>query len=263
MPIEQVETIMRAPAATLDVLARAIWTDHAAGRLSDTEAQQLAEAVEARRRAFRKPVQGQTPLKVVVMREDAERPPASNVAAHRPGPRQLVLRIPRPATYDRARSRERRRRLAYSGPLPAQLAAAFTPAENAVLRIIADEHRDRGGCALCIDAIAAKAGVCRRTVQTALRHAERLGLVSITERRRTGARSLPNIVRVVNREWLAWIERGGKTRERSAIGCKIVHTTHTLGFSRGLKDDTERATNGAARRCHDRGPDRAHRHSAL
>src|SRR5919202_823260 len=152
-----------------------------------------------------------------VVREGERQAPAGNVAGPRAparaparGPRQLVLRIPRPARYDRARSRERRRRLAYSGPIPAHLAQSFTPAEVAVLRIIADEHRDRGGCALCVDEIAARSGVCRRTVQNALRHAERLGLVSITERRREGARNLPNVVRVVSREWLAWIEHRAK-----------------------------------------------------
>ena len=143
------------------------------------------------------------------------------------GPRQLALRIPRSVTYDRARSRERRRRLAYSGPMPAHLVQSFAPAEVAVLRIVADEHRDRGGCDRSINEIAARAGVCRRTVQNALCHAERLGLVSITERRRPGARNMTNIIRVVSREWLAWIEHH-KAHQR--IGCKTVHATDKLGF---------------------------------
>jgi hypothetical protein len=42
-------------------------------------------------------------------------------------------------------------------------AVSFTPAEVAVLRLIADVHRDQGGGALSIDEIAAQAGVCRRT----------------------------------------------------------------------------------------------------
>src|SRR5919199_101081 len=99
-------------------------------------------------------------------------------------------------------------------PLPAALATPFAPAEVAVLRIVADEHRERGGCDRSIDEIAARAGVCRRTVQNALRHAERLGLVSITERRREGAKNLTNVVRVVSREWLAWIEHHSKTGVR-------------------------------------------------
>ena len=162
-----------------------------------------------------------------------------------------MLRISRPATYDRARSRERRRRLAYSGPMPAALAAAFTPAEVAVLRIVADEHRDRGDCALCVDEIAARAGVCHRTVQNALRHAERFGLISTTERRRDGARNLPNIVRVVSREWLTWIEHRGRTSARHGrasvpdvrndvtraghdIGRKTVHLTDKACSFKGI-----------------------------
>ena len=161
------------------------------------------------------------------------------------GPRQLALRIPRSVTYDRARSRERRRRLAYSGPMPAHLVQSFTPTEVAVLRMVADEHRDRGGCDRSIDEIAARAGVCRRTVQNALCHAERLGLVSITERRIAGRRNLSNIVRIVSREWLAWIEHHSKTGARHGrtsvpaarhggrdvahgIGCTTVHGTEKL-----------------------------------
>ena len=187
-----------------------------------------------------------------MVRESAERAPASNVAGPAftnvntrvriSGQRQLVLWIPRPATYDRARSQERRRRFAYSGPMPAHLAQSFTPAEVAVLRIVADEHRDRGGCDRSVDEIAARAGVCRRTVQNALRHAERLGLVSITERRRDGARNLPNIVRVISREWLAWIEHHAKARERRGIGCKTVHATDNADF---LKRRTRKDSGGA------------------
>ena len=58
--------------------------------------------------------------------------------------------------------------------MPSHLADQFTPGEMAVMRIIADEHRDRGGCARSIGEIAARAGVCPRTVQNALRHAERI-----------------------------------------------------------------------------------------
>ena len=94
MPIEQIETIMRAPAAALDVLARAIWTDYAAGRLSDTEAQQLAEAVGARHRAFRKPVQGQTPLKVACARRGKT---ATNEQRRGSPPRPPAARPPHPA----------------------------------------------------------------------------------------------------------------------------------------------------------------------
>jgi DNA-binding CsgD family transcriptional regulator len=186
----------------------------------------------------------------------ASRLTAHGVGRHTVGPRQLRLVIPTPARYDRRRSIERRRRIAYSGPLPSHLAQSFTPAEVAVLRIIADEHRDRGECDRSIDEIAARAGACRRTVQNALRHAERLGLISITERRQKGARNLPNVVRIVSREWLAWIEHGRKARDRSGIGYKMVHPTDTLGFPRDLERKIKRTATEGARQRHET---RAHR----
>jgi hypothetical protein len=263
---EQISEIARSSIASLDTAARGVWIDLAAGRISKAEAAALSEAIEARRRVLKPPVQAHSPLQVSWVRDGAERPSTASLEASRApararAPRQLVLRIPRPVSYDRGRSRERRRRLAYSGPMPAALAAPFTPAEVAVLRIVADEHRERGGCDRSVDEIAARAGVCCRTVQTALRHAERLGLVTITERRRTGAKNLTNVVRVVSREWLAWLERAG--RVRGSIGCKGVHPTDTLGFSRDSVGNVDAVNASATRQRHDRRPDRAHRSDAL
>ena len=77
-----------------------------------------------------------------------------------------------------------------------------------------------------------------RTVQNALRHAERIGFISIAERRVAGRRNLPNIVRVVSKEWLAWIEHHAKAREQRGIGCRTVQATNTVGFSKGLEGQT-------------------------
>ena len=68
MLTQQIEAISRAPAAALDDIMRAALTDHIAGRLSDDEAQAIYEAVEARRKALRRPVQGHLPLKVACPR---------------------------------------------------------------------------------------------------------------------------------------------------------------------------------------------------
>src|ERR687885_1166477 len=81
MSIEQIEMIMRAPAAALDTLARAVWQDFGAGKLTEAEAGTLTEAIEARRQALRRPIQAHSPLKLVVVREDTERAPATNVAS--------------------------------------------------------------------------------------------------------------------------------------------------------------------------------------
>ncbi len=61
-----------------------------------------------------------------------------------------------------------------------------------------------------LDKIAALAGVSRSTTQNALREARRLGLVTVTERRRQGAKSLTNVVEIVLAEWAAWLKLGAK-----------------------------------------------------
>ena len=265
MLTDKIEAIGRAPLAALDDIMRAALTDHIAGRPSDDETQALYEAVETRRKALKRPVQGQTPLKVSVVREGAERAPAGNVAAsrapaHAParGPRQLVLRIPHPATYDRARSRERRRRLAYSGPLPPRLAAWFTVGEAAALKVIADEVRDHGKCDRTLGEIAARAGVGRTTVQNAIRQAAKLGLVAVQERRRPGARSLPNVIRIISAEWRSWLER-----DRKGGGFKEANATGRLGFQRGLRGNVGAPIAETARHPHNDRGSRDHCQSTL
>src|SRR5215212_4209246 len=112
--------------------------------------------------------------------------------------------------------------------MPPALACKFTVGELAVLRIVGDEVRQHGQCARCVDEIAARAGVCRRMVQAALREAARLGLLTIEERRREGRRNLPNVVRIVSKEWTAWLARGGRSSRPAVeplIGCKQIHPT--------------------------------------
>ena len=121
----------------------------------------------------------------------------------------------------------RRRHLAASGPMPPALACKFTVGELAVLRIVGDEVRQHGHCARCVDEIAARAGVCRRMVQAALREAARLGLLTIEERRREGRRNLPNVVRIVAKEWRhGWRGEGPAARsDELLIGCKKMRPT--------------------------------------
>jgi hypothetical protein len=112
--------------------------------------------------------------------------------------------------------------------MPPVLACKFTVSELAVLRIVGDEVRQHGRCARCVDEIAARAGVCRRMVQNAIREAARLGLLTIEERRREGRRNLPNVVRIVSKEWTIWLARGGRSSRRQAeplIGCKKMRPT--------------------------------------
>jgi hypothetical protein len=122
----------------------------------------------------------------------------------------------------------RRRHLAASGPMPPALACKFTVSELAVLRIIGDEVRQHGHCDRCVDEIAARAGVCRSMVQNAIRTAARLGLLTVEERRREGRRNLPNVIRIVSKEWTSWLARGGRASRPAAeplIGVKKITPT--------------------------------------
>src|SRR5881398_1744807 len=191
----------------LEHLSRSIWQSLAAGAVADDDAQSLAEQLHARRSALR------GDLKPVGI-------PVGRLSIF--PPRRLQRAPQRPVAI------ARRRHLAASGPMPPALACKFTVSELAVLRIIGDEVRQHGCCDRCVDELAARAGVCRRMVQNAIREAARLGLLTVEERRREGRRNLPNIVRVISKEWTSWLARGGRSSRSSAeplIGCKKIHPT--------------------------------------
>src|SRR3954462_11945548 len=204
----------------LDHLSRSIWQSLAAGAVGDDDAQALAEQLHARRALIRgdlKPV---------------------GIPVGRPSifpPRRLQRTPQRPAAI------ARRRHLAASGPMPPSLACKFTVSDLAVLRIIGDEVRQHGQCDRCIDELAARAGVCRRMVQNALREAARLGLVTVEERRREGRRNLPNVIRIVSKEWASWLTRGGRSTRLQAepgIGCKKLRPTDS-NYKTGLSCTSE------------------------
>src|SRR4051794_37031978 len=191
----------------LDHLSRSIWQGLAAGAVGDDDAQALAERLHARRGILRGEIK---PVGIPVGRPSIFPPRRPQRTPQRP----VAI--------------ARRRHLAASGPMPPSLACKFTVSELAVLRIIGDEVRQHGQCARCIDEIAARAGVCRRMVQNAIREAARLGLLTIEERRREGRRNLPNVVRIISKEWTTWLARGGRSTRPSAaplIGCKNLRPT--------------------------------------
>jgi hypothetical protein len=180
----------------VDEISRLTWRAHAEKQLDDAEAEAISEALQARRRMF-----GQ----------------GRGLPAAKPA---LGLRWPprrEPRSPDRQASIERRRRQAMSGVVPAKIAASFTMGELAVLTVIGRQCQRSGVCTLPVDAVAALAGVCRRTVQGALRQARLVGLVLVKERRVPGRRSGTNIVTVISKDWLAWLRLGG--------GCKTMHPT--------------------------------------
>ncbi|WP_157862065.1 hypothetical protein [Methylobacterium sp. Leaf361] len=183
-----------APLARLCEVSAALWKAFGAGGVTEAEAEELSTLIEARRAV-----------------------PLSNSGEGRqsgPPSRPPVRRPQRPPV--RSVAIERRRRLAASGPMPPALAARFTTAELAALKIISDDVRASGACVLPIDAIAARAGISRTSAQNAIRQACRLGMLERQERRRAYDRSLPSILRVVDREWSAWLRRGPQ-----GVGSKV------------------------------------------
>ncbi|WP_244027746.1 hypothetical protein [Methylobacterium sp. E-016] len=202
--------------AEMDELSRQVWQGHGSGVLGDSEAQALAERLHGRRYAIR---EGIRPV---------------GIPAGRPS---LFPTRRAPASPDRAASRDRRRLLACSGPMPPALAARFTTGQLAVLRIVGDEVAAKGVCGLCIDAIAARAGVCRRLAQTAIRLAEGDGLLTIQERRHQGRKNEPNLLRIISREWQTWLRRARRVRVEGG-GCKPMHPTDSRVLTSGITSPT-------------------------
>src|SRR3712207_2355640 len=104
--------------------------------------------------------------------------------------------------------------------------------------VISAEVREHGRCERCLGEIAARAGVGRTTTQNAIRQAVKLGLVTLEERRRPDQRSLPNLIRIISREWRAWIEHGPRPPGEGG-GFKALNTTESPGFSRKVEEGSE------------------------
>jgi hypothetical protein len=168
--------------AALEEISRTLWQAHAAGALSDDAAQAAAEALQARK---------------VALAGRASQPAQKRIGG---APRRS-----RPRSPDRERSISRRRSVAASGAVPSKIAASFTLGETAALSVIAREVQRIGSCEWPIDKIAAMAGVCRSTVQNALRAARRLDLVHVQERPRPGRKHLPNIISITSPDWKSWL----------------------------------------------------------
>jgi hypothetical protein len=123
-----------------------------------------------------------------------------------------------------------------SGAVPSRIAAAFTLGENAVLSVIAREVRRSGDCRLCIDALAAMAGVSRRLAQNAIRQAERLGLLTVHARPRPGQKNLSNVIAIVSQEWCSWLRLGTDRMQKNA--------SHDFSNIKQLKKQQAKAGSG-------------------
>jgi len=110
-----------------------------------------------------------------------------------------------------------------AGGVRAHAAATGQPIHNgelAVLRLVADEARAKRHCTLTLGELAARAGVGITTARNAIREAAGHGYLTIEERRRDKRPNLSNVVRIVSREWLVWIERGRKNSSADRVNAK-------------------------------------------
>jgi hypothetical protein len=196
----------------LDDLSRAIWQGWGANAVTDDQAQELASLIHARK---------------LVMRGEVK---PVGIPPGRPSifPLRRVQRAP-----IRSVAITRRRHLAASGPLPPSIACKFTVGELAALRIVADEVWEKGHCDRTLGEIAARAGIGRTTAQNAMRLAATMGLLTVQERRREGQKNLPNVVRIVSREWQLWIKRGGQ--RTGSPGSKAIGFKKTDPTGKGFK----------------------------
>jgi hypothetical protein len=209
--------------ARLNELMQDIWKAYGIGMLDDAEAQRLAEQLEARRAEVR--LLDQTSIRAPSV------PRAIGVSC-------FPVKKRHSYSPDRARSINRRRLLAASGPMPPALACKFTTGELAALRIVADEVRAKGSCSLTLGEVAARAGVGLTTARGALRAAARDGLLTIEERRRHMAPNLPNLTRIISAEWRAWI---AKTKAAKGGGFGKAKSTDTRELNSVKNEDGSKA----------------------
>lgn len=196
-----------APRVKLPDVAAVMWRAYGAGQIGEAQAEALSALIEARKAL---PV---TPA----------------------APRRFTGSRPRSDA-----SMERRRRWAASGRLPPGIAARFTLAETAVLAVVSAETARRGDCRMYVEHIAAVAGVSRSTVKAAIRQARTLGLITVEERPQTAFRNLSNVVRIVSKEWTAWL-RLARTLPTRGGGVKSSTGTNTHGLELGGKRGTRPA----------------------
>ncbi|MCJ2073144.1 hypothetical protein MKK75_30910 [Methylobacterium sp. J-030] len=82
------------------------------------------------------------------------------------------------------------------------------------------------------------------------RLAEGDGLLTIQERRHQGRKSDPNVLRIISREWLQWLGRGGWSTAPAllgGIGCKPIHPTDRGDPKREVVDaEPKKGCRGAA-----------------
>jgi hypothetical protein len=113
--------------------------------------------------------------------------------------------------------------------MPPHLAAHFTQGQLAGLLIVGSEAATHGCCTKHLEAMAARAGIGKTTLQNGIREARRLGLIEVRERRRCGQKSLTNVVRIISKEWRLWLTRGGGFKKSNTTVTSTNKPKQTAG----------------------------------
>ncbi len=168
----------------LDQIVPLVYQAQLSGQIDEMQTDRLATAAQVRRDVF--------------------------AARHR------VAGITKPSfpepVHQRSRMRGKRRTWGASGALPPNLRSMFTPGENAVAAVIRAEVRRHGACTLPYAAIAKSAGLLSTTVvKRFVRVAKAQGLIAVQERRITGTRNAPNVIRITSVDWQRWNEVSERT----------------------------------------------------
>ena len=209
---DMVGAIGRAHGPALDAVTRTLWAAVAAGQIGDEDAGRLSAAIDARKGSG--------------LRTQFA-PQRMQQAAQTANRRERIVSRPRTDI-----SLERSRRWAAAGRMPPALACKFTQGEQAALAVIAVEVTKRNTCSMAIGAIAALAGVSASTVKRAVRQAKALGFLTVQERRLSRYRNETNIVRIISKAWLSWLELRG-----SRGGVQRCTGTNTSGLREGRGGD--------------------------
>lgn len=180
--------ISKADTNALDSFAKNLWAEYAAGRVSDDDAERITRAVEQRRSILR-----------------------SNTRKSRNTP--LFDALKRNKLPNRAERIQQRRKVAHCGALPSHIAAKFTTSQIATLSIVIAEIKLKGRCELYVGQIAAMAGCCGRMAQSAIAEAERQGLIKVERRPRLGRSNLSNIITIIDKSLIAWVNRGNAHKQ--------------------------------------------------
>ena len=109
--------------------------------------------------------------------------------------------------------------------MPDTLRHHYTEGERAGLCIVVGEIKRRGMCDAPIDKMAAQAGICRTTMQNALRKARQLRHLNVIERPTPGRKHQTNLITIASPQWRTWIARAPS--EHRPIGFKSVKMVST------------------------------------